>query len=111
MSRSSITETVQRVQSLVDQVKSLNEDEYAFFLDLLLPEPEQPAVKVKRARKKRAPSAAVPPANKRRGLPTDTAPLLPVEKSEPMCGVCGNGEMFQDHFKPSPHYHEFKAAA
>lgn len=108
MPRSSITETVQRVQSLVDQVKTLTPDEYAFFLDLLMPEPEQPATKVKRGRKKKAATTA--PTTKKRGLPTDATPLLPVEK-EPICGICGNNEMFQDHFKPSPHYHEFKTAA
>lgn len=114
MARSSITETVQRVQSLVDQVKTLTPDEYAFFLDLLLPEPEQPATKVKRGRKKKAATTA--PTTKKRGLPTD-APLLSAvpakdeEDSGPRCHVCGHGEMYQDHFKPSPHYHEFKTAA
>jgi hypothetical protein len=27
---------------------------------------------------------------------------------EPMCGLCGNAPGFQDHFKPSPNYHEFE---
>lgn len=27
---------------------------------------------------------------------------------EPMCGLCGNAPIFQDHFKPSPNFHEFE---
>lgn len=114
MARSTITETVQRVQSLVDQVKALEPDEYAFFLDLLMPEPEQTPVKAKRGRKKKTTTAA--PA-KKRGLPTDATPLLstaPTQDEEddgPRCHVCNHGEHYQDHFKPSPHYHEFKTAA
>jgi hypothetical protein len=25
-----------------------------------------------------------------------------------MCGVCGNAELFTDHFKPSPNFHKFE---
>lgn len=27
------------------------------------------------------------------------------------CGVCGNGEQYQDHFQPSPNYHPFDSPA
>jgi len=32
----------------------------------------------------------------------------PASDKELMCGVCGNAPGFQDHFKPSPNYHEFE---
>jgi hypothetical protein len=28
-----------------------------------------------------------------------------------ICTICGNEESYQDHFKPSPHYHAFTAPA
>jgi len=116
MPRSTITETVKKVQGLVDQVNALSEDERAFFLDLLLPEPEQqqPA-KTKRTRKKR--SASTSASRQKRGLPTD-APLHEAGKDAAdlptragLCGICGHEADYQDHFKPSPHYHEFKTTA
>jgi len=41
--------------------------------------------------------AASPPAKKEQPLGKD-----------PICGVCGNPQDFQDHFAPSPNYHEFE---
>ena len=34
---------------------------------------------------------------------------VPADKDvkEPLCGVCGNDKDYQDHFRPSPNYHEF----
>lgn len=34
---------------------------------------------------------------------------LPTDTKEPLCGTCGNAEDYQDHFQPSPDYHEFEA--
>lgn len=111
--RSSITATVQRVQGLVDQVNALSEDERAFFFDLIDPLPEEPeAAQPKKTRKKRKPNVA---NAKPRGLPKNAPPLLTDtgNKTEgaSRCGVCGNDEDYQDHFQPSPHYHEFRTAA
>ena len=41
-----------------------------------------------------------PPAPAQKDLPTEKAVL---------CGACGNAEGYQDHFPPSPHFHEFVA--
>ena len=108
MARSPLTEPVQRVQGMITYVQeNLSTDEFNLFLDLLVPEPEQAPTKAKRGRKKKMVTGT---PTKKRGLPADAAPLLPDEKPK-LCGACGNEEMFQDHFKPSPHYHEFKTAA
>lgn len=42
--------------------------------------------------------------------PAASAPLQKEEPigKDPICGVCGNGQDFQDHFKPAPNYHEFE---
>lgn len=29
----------------------------------------------------------------------------------PVCGICAHTEDYEDHFKPSPHYHEFQPPA
>lgn len=117
MARSPLTPTIQRVQGMITYVQeNLSTDEFNLFLDLLVPEPEpeQTPVKAKRGRKKKTTTAA--PA-KKRGLPTDATPLLstaPTQDEEddgPRCHVCNHGEHYQDHSKPSPHYHEFKTAA
>jgi|SRR5688572_26398792 len=39
----------------------------------------------------------------------DTPLLVPDGTQEPMCGACGNNAEYQDHFAPSPNYHEFEA--
>lgn len=47
---------------------------------------------------------------KPRKKPERSAPAqkdLPVDK-EAICGVCGNTADYQDHFKPSPNFHEFE---
>jgi hypothetical protein len=41
--------------------------------------------------------AASPQAQKEQSLSKD-----------PICGVCGNPQDFQDHFHPSPNYHDFE---
>jgi hypothetical protein len=108
--RSPITGILQRAMALVDQINSLPQEEKDLVLDLLVPEPEQ-EVKVKKTRKKRTPKA------EKRGLPQTQAGdlLLPPTldgkiDAEPICGACGNAEDYQDHFKPSPHYHPFQSA-
>jgi hypothetical protein len=116
--RSPLTALIQKAQSFVDQINALPEDERNLVLDLLLPEPEQPEAPVKKTRKKRKSNGAALPASKKRGLPQgDAAPLLKDadsagdDESGPLCSACGNTEHFQDHFKPSPHYHEFATTA
>lgn len=108
--RSPLTETYQRINALVDQVNALNEDERGLFLDLLLPESDEP-VKQKKTRKKRATAT---PAAKKKGLPQQND-LIPDGAKPVLCGACGNDKDYQDHFAPSPNYHEFdkgkKAAA
>jgi len=65
MPRSTLTETVDRLNSLVNQILGLNEEERGYVLDQILPEPEEQP-KQKKTRKKRAASAT----NQRRGMPT-----------------------------------------
>ena len=107
--RSPLTETFRKVQSLVDQVNALNPDEHGLFLDLLLPESEEQP-KQKKTRKKR--TTAQSGKQTKKGLPEQTSlmvdrPRTGVSTGE-LCGACGNVEDYQDHFAPSPHYHEFQ---
>lgn len=128
MARSILTTTVQRIQGLADQVLGLPPEEYHYFLDLIdpQPEPEAPA-KQKRKRTKRAEplSEERRAAIHRKGLPPvasgmaaaiknsleqgqQAAAAAPTSEDDgPKCGICGNPEDYQDHFKPSPNYHEF----
>src|SRR5690349_19678619 len=54
MPRSPLTETIQRVNSMVHYVQeNLSADEYMLFLDLCIPEPEPEAKPVKKKRKPR----------------------------------------------------------
>lgn len=59
------------VTDLLEQFKTLNEVEQNVFLDLVAPEPEPEAPKVKRTRKKRAEA----PATQKRGLPASNGAL------------------------------------
>jgi len=86
------------ITQLIQDFQNLTPDQQKVFLDLVDPQPEpQP---VKRTRKKRAAA----PTQQKRGLPE---PVGALDEAEAKCGTCGNAESFQDHFKPSPNYHEF----
>jgi hypothetical protein len=71
---------------------ALSDDSKRIVLDVIKNQSPIPRKATKKAEK---PSAS-PQAQKE----------LPVIK-EPLCGVCGNPQDYQDHFKPSPNYHEF----
>lgn len=111
MARSPIT-------GMVEQYQSLTPEEQKVFLDLVDPQPDpEPAKKQTRQKRgSRSPRAqsisnAIKPAT---GKPSD-APLLSGNdegadgESEALCGACGHIASYQDHFKPSPNYHEFDA--
>lgn len=100
------------VTNVVEQYNALSEVEQKVFLDLVdpQPEPEAPAVKT---RKKRASKSA-----KAQSLSSAIAkvPKVDTEADEaaerakeiisPKCNICGHPEDYQDHFQPSPNYHD-----
>ena len=90
---------------VLEGFKTLTVDEQKIFLDLVDPQPEpEPATQT---RKKRGPS------KKAQSLSAAIAKTPKVDAENepevegPMCGACGNAEGYQDHFPPSPHFHEF----
>lgn len=114
MPRSQLSETFDRLQAIVNQILALNEEERGYVLDQINPlaEPdEQP--KQKRVRKKRTTkserasgmASAIKQSIQRskEAAANDAAKL---EEEGPLCGICGHGKDYQDHFKPSPNYHE-----
>jgi hypothetical protein len=118
MARSTLTTTIQRIQGLADQVLGLPPEEYHYFLDLIDPQPE-PAAPAKKTRKKRGPrssrasgmAAAIKNSLEQGKQAAANAGDLDFADNEagPKCGTCGNAEDYQDHFQPSPNYHEFEA--
>lgn len=104
------------VTALIQQYSALSDVEQKVFLDLVDPQPEpQP---VKRARAKRGTGAkskrAAGMAEAIKNSLEAQQPLIlnedvEAEETGPLCGACGHIADYQDHFKPSPQYHEFDA--
>jgi|ERR1041385_8268053 hypothetical protein len=102
------------ITTLIQQYSSLSDVEQKVFLDMIDPQPEpQP---VKRARAKRGTGAkskrAAGMAEAIKSSLEAQQPLIENEDVQaqedgPLCGACGHGADYQDHFKPSPQYHEF----
>ena len=89
------------VMELNQRFSALDSEQQALFLDLVDPQPEEPAKpKPKRKAKGKSPRAssladAIKPSPKPR---------------EPICATCGNVEDYVDHSEPSPSYHAFQSA-
>lgn len=118
--RSPLTETIKRVEGMIAYVReNLDEGEYDLFLDLILPEPEP----VKAAKKGRKKSAKGGSKSARAQSLSGVIQRTPKSKTDDdndddsdgkgmggsLCQTCGNFRQYQDHFKPSPDYHEFDA--
>jgi len=59
MARSPLTETIRRVQGMIDYAReNLSTDEYMLFLDLLAPEPETPIAPTKQRKRKSSKKSA-----------------------------------------------------
>lgn len=113
MARSPIT-------GMVEQYNTLTPEEQKVFLDLVDPQPDpEPAMKKSTKRRAgRSPRAQSisnvlkPATGKASDAPlltgTDEGKLDEPESGD-LCGVCGHNEAYQDHFRPSPNYHEFEA--
>lgn len=65
-----------------------------------------PTVEKKSSRKRAQPELV--PNTEANTASASSASKKPSEQSENLCGICGNNEDFQDHFKPSPNFHEFE---
>lgn len=78
---------------------SLNDSEKATLRDVLRP---APAPRKKAVKKARPEASATPLLDAGQGGEKDQSANKPE-----LCTACGNTEDYQDHFKPSPHYHPF----
>lgn len=82
-------------------VNTLTEDEKATLRDFLRPEPAKRVATKKASKKAKATEATLPlVANE---------PADDTQNGGPICGACGHEEDYQDHFRPSPHYHPFES--
>lgn len=110
MARSPITQ-------LIELLHTLTPDQRALFLDLVDPQPdeeEKPARKVRKrsaGKSRRASGIAETLNNNLQQRRRETANDVTGEDqpSSPLCTACGHEQGYQDHFKPSPHYHAFAA--
>jgi len=101
--RSPITELVQRVSALAEQIHALPEDERNYLLDLLIPEV---TVKPKAKQKRKSGTKSTRATKLGEQLKTN---LSQREAKEPICAICGNMEDYVDLSQPSPQYHPFQA--
>jgi hypothetical protein len=114
MARSPLTETIARVQGMIAYVReNLNPGEYDLFLDLVDPQPEPAPAKKKRTKRgsKSSRASGLAAAIKNSLEAQKKASTISADQGDdsgPLCGTCGNTEDFQDHFRPSPNYHEFE---
>lgn len=113
MNRSPLTDRYDRLDTIVNQILGLNEEERGYVLDRVDPKPEaEEAPKQKKTRKKRSAPATTEP-RKKKGLPEQIVHPGPAPKGNdeegPFCGICHHNEGYQDHFALSPNYHEFEA--
>jgi hypothetical protein len=104
------------VTALLEQYKLLTPEEAKVFLDLVDPQPEPEPVKRTRAKRgtgaksKRATGMAEAIKNSLQAQQPGAADEDEgSEDAGPLCGACGHTADYQDHFKPSPQYHEFDA--
>jgi hypothetical protein len=99
MARSPITQ-------LIELFHGLTSDQQALFLDQVDPQPDEEEKPAKKARKRSAGKS-----RRASGIAAALNKSLEGQRaaSGPNCTICGNEESYQDHFKPSPHYHAFTA--
>lgn len=117
MPRSTITDTVNKVQSLITQLYALTDDERAYFFDMVDPLPEQPEAPVKKTRKKRTTKAPASP--KKRGMPANVGQSIAEgvksagnDLEDEACARCPNRPDHNiHHLAGFEGYHEFKSAA
>jgi hypothetical protein len=99
--------------ALLETLRGLNVSEREQLVESLAP--------IKAAKKPRKPSSKSARASsmaetlnsnlqqRRRETTNDVA--CKDQPSSPLCTACGHEQGYQDHFKPSPHYHAFAAPA
>jgi hypothetical protein len=103
MPRSPLTDLINKVDSLIDEVHGLPEGGYDLFLDRLLPEVE--VEKPKRGRKKKSASGRKP------GLPQSQEAASSEASSDLRCDVCGNTADHSDHDSTYLSSHPFARTA
>lgn len=93
-------------QATVDFIGGLSDAEAQVLMDWLRPQPQK-----KSGKKAAGEGGKSKHASSLQQQIQGTATGKPHLGEGPVCGICAHTEDYEDHFKPSPHYHEFQPPA
>jgi hypothetical protein len=95
--------------ALLETLRGLNVSEREQLVESLAPVKAAKKPRKSRGKSARASSMAETLNSNLQQRRRSTADDATGESQSPslLCGACGNEESYQDHFKPSPHYHAF----